>query len=122
MPEINAAQGSRLASIRPAVTTDQLAFTATLDTEITRLLVCNNTAGAVAFRVYHVPAGGSPGLDNALYYDKTIAANDSFDFSIGAANAGIHLKTAEMLYVKTGTANALGFQVYGVTASIAPGA
>lgn len=119
---IDGAQGSRLNTvIRPATTGETVAFVATLDTEITRVFVCNNTAGAVAFRLYHVPEGGVAGLDNALYYDKAVAANDTFTLGGDTNNGGIQLKTGESIVVRTATSNALGFHLYGVTASIAPG-
>lgn len=117
---LSAAQGSRLASVRPANTSDTLAFTATLDTEVTRVYVCNTSANARTFRLHHVNAGGSVSLDNALYYDKALAANDSFELFSDAPNSGLQLKTGDMLYVRSSNANDLAFNIYGVTADIAP--
>lgn len=118
---IGAAQGSRLASVRPTNTADTLLFTATLDTEVTLAFITNVTAGALAFRLHHVVEGGSVSLDNALYYDHAIAANDTFKEFVASANAGIQLKTGDALWVRSSSANGIAFNVYGVTASIAPG-
>lgn len=118
---VEAAQGSRLFSNRPAGTGDTLAFTAVMDTEVTRMFICNTTALAAAFRVYHCLAGDAPGVNNALFYDKQVAANDTYLLASDATNSGIQLKVGDTIYIKSGTGGALGFQAYGVTASIAPG-
>lgn len=112
--------GSRLASTRPAINTDTLAFTASMATEITRGFVVNVDSSAHTFRIYHVPAGGSPGSDNAIYWDKTVAANDTFDLQTSGGNSGIHMAENDMIYVRSNSAALVSFQIYGVTTSIAP--
>ena len=114
-----AAQGLRLASVRPATAADTTAFTAFIDTEITRLFICNTSALARTFRLFHVPAGGAAGLDNALFYDKAVAANDVFNLASDAPNSGIQLKPGDTLGVRSSNANDLAFQVYGVTGRVA---
>lgn len=116
---VQAAQGLRLASVRPANTADTTAFTAFIDTEIMRVVVCNTSAVARTFRLFHVPSGGAAGLDNALFYDKQIAANDTFSLTSDAPNSGIQLKPGDMLGVRSSNANDLAFQVYGVTGRVA---
>lgn len=118
---IGAAEGSRLFSSRPADTAETTVFTASLATELMRLFICNNTGGAITFRVHHVPAGGAAGIDNALWYDKSIAANDTFQFGGDTNNGGIHLEEDDFIVVRASTGNALSFNGYGVTANIAPG-
>lgn len=117
---IDAAQGSRLFSVRPANTSDTDAFEATLQTELTKLFVCNNTGGALTFRLHHVLAGGSASLDNALYYDKSVAANDTLIFGGDTPNGGIHMAEGDKLVVRSSSGNGLAFNGYGVTATIAP--
>jgi len=119
---INAAQGSRLALTTPGDTSNHDVFTAALPTELTRLLVCNVSALAATFRFFHVPFGGSSGSTNALFWDVSIATGATFDFAAGTDNAGPQLAVGDILAVRSGTANALTFNIYGVTASIAPGA
>jgi hypothetical protein len=118
---VEAAQGSRIALLRPANTNAALAFTTTMDTEVTRVFVCNSAASARSFRLYHVLAGASVGLDYALFYDKAVAANDTFEFYGLSTNGGIQLKEGDTLHVRSSNADDLTFHVYGVTASIAPG-
>lgn len=117
---VDAAQGERFFSVIPDGTGDVLAFTATLDTEMTRLYVCNTSSGALTFRLHHVDAGGSVSLGNALFYDKSIPANDTEQVFADATNSGIQLKAGEMIYVRASSADLLAFNGYGVTASIAP--
>lgn len=119
---IEAAQGSRLASVLPTNTSDTTAFTATLDTEVTRMFVTNLTGGALTFRVHHVPSGQAVANQYALYYDHALAANDTFELFSDATNSGIQLKEGDFLSVRSSSGNGIAFNMYGVTASIAPGA
>jgi hypothetical protein len=115
------AQGSKLAQIQPGDTSDTLAFTAVIQTEITRILVCNTAGSARTFRIFHADSGDSFSVDNALFYDYAIAAHDTVIIATDAPNAGIALQIGELLGVQASAADELTFTVYGVTASIAPG-
>lgn len=116
----SAAQGSRLASVLPGTTADTLLFTATMDTEVTRIFVCNVSGGAAAADLYHVQAGATLSLADAIFFNKSVAAGDTLQVFADATNSGIQLKAGDELWC-AGPANALAFNVYGVTASIAPG-
>lgn len=118
----DAAQGSRLASLRPLTGGDELLFTATLDTEVTRLFVANVDPAASSMRLHHVVAGGSVSQDNALVFDLVVApASEPVQIFADTANAGIQLKAGDTLWVRSSTGGRLAFNLYGVTASIAPG-
>lgn len=117
---IDAAQGSRLFSVRPADTAEATAFTASIQTELTKLFVCNNTAAPLAFRLWHVTNGDVSSLTNAIYYDKAVPANDTVIFGGDTPNGGIHLEEGDFLVVRSASANGLAFNGYGVTATIAP--
>ena len=119
---IGAAEGSRLFMSRPSDTNNATVLTVTVNTELTKLLICNNTGSGVAFRLYHVPSGGTAGLDNVLWYDKQVAANDTFIFGGDTNNGGIHLEEGDSIVIRSATGDALGFHGYGVTANIAPSA
>ncbi len=80
------APSSLLAQVRPSNTTAATAFTASLRTEITRILVANTSASAATLRLFH--------LDGA----------------------GITLLPSGTLGVRSGTGNALTFNVYGTVA------
>lgn len=114
------ASGSRLVSVSPAATTNTPVFTATLETEITRMLVANRNAGAAAIRVYHVRAGETLADSDALYYDVSVAANSFLDFATQAPGGGIHLEIGDTLHVRASTTG-VNFNIYGVSTSIAPG-
>lgn len=116
------ASGARLFSSLPANTSDTLVFTATVPTELTRLVVCNVTAGAATYRLWHVPEGtvGGPVAAHALRYDVSVAAAGFSELMIGGPNGAVHLGEGDMIYVRSGTASALAFNGYGVSADIAP--
>ncbi len=116
---IDGAQGSRLASIQPAAATIESAFVATMDTEVGRIFVCN-TSGATTFRIYHSPPGTvAPLAVEALYFDAAIGANETVDIVASSTNCGIQLKEGDILFVRSGSGN-VAFNIYGVTADIAP--
>lgn len=66
-----------LAQINPAATTATTLYTVStgVDTEVTRLYVCNQAGGAGTFRVAVVRANETLGAKSYLYYDTAIAAN-----------------------------------------------
>ncbi len=117
----SAAQGSRLASVLPGTTADTLLFTATMDTEVTRLFVCNVSGGAAVMDLYHVDDGGIVAAACALFFNQSIAAGATLQVFADAPNSGIQLKAGDELWGNSSVASALAFNLYGVTASIAPG-
>jgi hypothetical protein len=51
--------------------------------------VCNTTAGALGVYIHLVPSGGVADTTNALYYNKTVAANDVLRWNgVQIMNAG----------------------------------
>lgn len=109
------APGSLLAQVRPANTTATAGLTAAMQTEVRRIFVCNNTGSAVAFRLHHDVGGSTYDQSNALYYDKTVPANDSIVIE-SDAGGGIGLAESDTLGVRTATGDALTFSFYGYTA------
>jgi hypothetical protein len=74
---------------------------ATLDAIIRHIHIANKTGGAVSFRLY-IGATGANAAGTELFYDKSVAANDVFDyycarrltsttFLVGGASAGTAL-------------------------------
>lgn len=116
------AQGERLASLRPLTGSDELLFTTTLDTEVTRLFITNVDASDADMRLHHVAAGDAVSQDNALYYDFTVATGTTLQIFADAPNSGIQLKEGDALWVRSSTGGRLAFNMYGVTASQYPGA
>lgn len=114
------AKGSLLGQVAPVDLNAISGFTATLDTEVTRIAVCNTTGTAATFRLFHDVGGTAYAVGNALYYDKSVPANDTVWITSDSIGSGIHLLATDSLGVRTGTADALTFSIYGVTADLAP--
>ncbi len=56
---------------------------------VKELNIANTTSGAIAVRVFLVPAAGTAGTTNALLYDAAVAANDALQYNgIQVLNAG----------------------------------
>ena len=75
------------------------------------LVVCNRTIGALTFRVAVRVGGAAIDDKHYIYYDKSVAANDSF-----TAVLGLTLNESDVVSVY---ASALGltFNLYGVETS-----
>ncbi len=112
------ASGSQIAQNRPSGTSAVSAFTADLVTEITLIVVCNTTASAAEFSVYHDDDGSTFTQATALHYAQTIGANETLYLGSEYAGAGMTIKPDGQLGVQTNTANALTFTVYGVTEEV----
>ena len=111
------ANGSLLAQERPSGTTDTTAFTAQMRTEITCIYICNSTGSAVSARIFHDDDGSTYSQANALFYDKSIPANDTLVILTEGIGSVATLKKDGTIGIRTGTANALTFSIYGVTES-----
>lgn len=114
------ASGSLLAQVRPGVTTAVEAFAATLRTEVMRIVVCNTTGSAANFSLFHDDAGGSTfDQTTALHYVQSVPANSTIEIVADAIGGGIMLNIDGQIGVQSGTASALTYSIYGVTANIA---
>lgn len=87
--------------------------------EITAICVCNSTGSAATFRIHHDVAGSTYDESNALYFDKSVPANDSLWIRAESMGAGISLAKSDTLGVRSDTGDALTFSVYGAGAQIA---
>ena len=100
-----------LGQTRPGNTTAAAGYTAVVQTEITSVLVCNTSSSSAKFRLFHDEGGSSYDQTNALFYDAVIAAGQTV--SIHAEEHGLGLEAADTLGVRTDTASALTFSIYG---------
>jgi hypothetical protein len=73
-----------------------------------QLVVCNQTANAVSFRASVAIAGATDATSQYLFYDVTVDANDTLFFDLG-----ITLATTDVVRIKTNTASALSFTLFG---------
>jgi len=100
----------KLASSRPADTTEAQLYAVPAATEIDAVLrICNQTSNAVDCRVAHTTAGhGDVAADNDdwLYYDKQVPANETIEISI-------HANATETVRVRSATGDALSFGLSG---------
>lgn len=102
-----------LGQLAAAATTTETLYTVPSLTQTTcsSLVVCNRTAGAIAFRISVHVAGAGADDKQYLYYDKSAAANDTFSAVLG-------LTLGEGDVVKTYAASTgLTFNLFGVETS-----
>ena len=71
------------------------------------LVVCNRGSVDTKFRVAIIPNGGSLSLENYLYYDVILAANDTF-----VATIGLSLATGDSVSVYSTDAT-ISFNLFG---------
>jgi len=69
--------------------------------------VCNRAATAATFRVSVSVGGGATATKDYIYYDVTVAGNDTFAFTFGAT-----LAATDKVRVYGSTAN-LSFNLFG---------
>jgi hypothetical protein len=102
-----------LGQIAAAATTPETLYTVPnlAQTTTSSLVICNRTAGALTYRV-SVRVNGA-GTDNKqyLFYDKSLAANDSF-----AAILGLTLNQGDVVATYA-SATGLTFSLFGVETS-----
>jgi hypothetical protein len=93
----------------PGATTLTTLYTvpAATSTACSSIVVCNRSATATSFRIAVRPAGGAISNEMYLYYDVTIAGNDTF-----IATIGISLATTDKVDVYA-TLATLSFNLFG---------
>ena len=108
--------GKQLAQARPANTNAVSVYapdTADMATEIRMINIANTTGSAATFRLFHDEDGTTYDETTALFFDKSIAANDSFTETYEEGAIWMR-NTAGNLAFRTGTNNALTITVYGI--------
>ena len=86
--------------------------------DVKGLTVRRGNADAISdatFAIYHDDDGTTYSEATAIVFGATCPANGVIDFGFEAAGGGITIAPGGSLGVKTGTANAITFSVYGVT-------
>jgi hypothetical protein len=101
----------QLGQLRPANTTAASLFSpaAAAPYETAHLCICNTTAHAADASVFHDIDGTTYDETTALLFGKSVDANDYIILDVGIAD----YKEAGNIAVKTGTADALTFTLYG---------
>ena len=98
-----------LGQIVPSAATLTTLYTvgAATSTVVSSLVVCNQSSITTSFRVAIRPAGAAIAPAHYIYYDVTIAGNDTFIFT-----GGITLATTDVISVYA-TLATLSFSAYG---------
>ena len=97
----------------PAATTTTTLYTAPnlAQTTISSFVACNRNAGAQTFRLSAHVEGAVASDKQYLFYDKSVAANDTLTVVIG-----LTLNQADVLKVYASTAD-MSFNLFGVETS-----
>lgn len=93
----------------PSATTLTPLYTvpASTSTVVSSVSVCNRSATATSFRIAIRPAGAGISNEHYLYYDVTIAGNDTF-----VATIGMSLEETDVISVYA-TLATLSFNAFG---------
>jgi len=67
-----------ITNFQVAATTGSAAFTASAETAVTTIHICNKTDGDGTIDVYVVPNGGSVSANHLIYSQLTIKARDTY--------------------------------------------
>lgn len=114
----NNASGSLLAQYSAADALANVVFTApaSLQVEVTRVIICNTSASPVAASLFHDDTGGAGlGTANALLFAKAIPANDYLDLRIEGVNGGLHVSKGGRLGFTDASSGDLTISIYGIT-------
>jgi len=97
----------------PTATTETDLYTvpATTSTVCSSISICNRGATQTTFRVSISQGGGVTANKDYLYYDVTLAGNDTF-----VATIGVTLATTDVVRIYSGNAS-LSFQLFGTEIS-----
>jgi len=97
----------------PSATTETALYTvpAGTSTVCSSLSICNRGTTQTTFRISISAAGAATANKDYLYYDVTLAGNDTF-----IATIGVTLATTDKIRVYSGNAN-LSFQLFGTEIS-----
>ncbi len=98
-----------LGQLDPSATTTTTLYTVPdmTQTTISSIVAANRTGSAITFRLSVHVAGAGADDKQFIFYDKSVAANDSFSIVIG-----ITLNQADVLKVYTSASN-MSFNVFG---------
>ena len=93
----------------PSTTTETTLYTvpASTSTICSSISICNRGGTQTTFRVSVSQGGGATANKDYLYYDVTLAGNDTF-----IATIGITLATTDVIRVYSGNSS-LSFQLFG---------
>jgi hypothetical protein len=97
----------------PSATTETALYTvpASTSTVCSSLSICNRGGTQTTFRISFSQGGGATANKDYLYYDVTLAGNDTF-----VATIGVTLSSTDVVRVYSGNSS-LSFQLFGTEIS-----
>ena len=110
-------QGSQLAQIQPSASAST-AFTATLRTEVTRIMVCNVSGSGATFDIYHDDDGTTFDGTTALFWQANIPSNSTVEVLSETLGSGVMMARGGSIGVKASINQSLTFTLYGVTEAV----
>ena len=101
-----------LAQLRPADTNAASLYSPpdNTSTELTKLVICNQTGSSVTFRLFLDDNGTTYDQSTALFYDQSISANLTWTEDLRGWGMN---DTSGNLAVRSGTSSALTFTLFG---------
>lgn len=76
---------------------------------VSTITVCNITLASATFRIAVRPAGATIANQHWISYDVPVAGSDSVSLTLG-----VTIAATDVVTVRSGTANALAFSLFGV--------
>ena len=99
-------------------TTAEAVYTAPVDTEITRIVIVNTSAGAATFRLHIDRTGGDIfNATNAIAWDINVPLADRF-VDVSDPGSGYIVETGGVLAFQASAADALTLSIFGFTDNI----
>lgn len=102
----------RLGALRPANTNEAELYLVPADTEaVVTITICNQTGGALTYRVAHTDASGAATSEDWIAYDVAISPNSTHQIT------GRCMAAANSIRVRASAADSISFQADGVEIS-----
>ncbi len=113
--------GSLLAQYTAADANANTVYTApsNLRVEITRVVICNTTAGAGAASFFHDDDGTTYNNSTALMFGENVAANSRVELFTQGPNGGFHVSKGGTIGFTDSLAGGLTISIYGITQNTA---
>jgi hypothetical protein len=115
--ELNAS-GSLLAQYQAADASaaSVLSADASLQIEVTRIIIANTSASGVAASLFQDDSGSASFTTaTALMYAKSVPANDYLEFLTQGPNGGIHLRKGGSIGFTDASSGDLTISIYGIS-------
>ena len=112
----NYAPGSLLSQLQDLSASAQVAYSATLHTEIQHICVCCTLTAGARFDIYHDDgAGNRYSAGTSLFFNKAIAGLETILIGSDYPGTGLTVKTGGSLGIKSNITGACTFSIYGTT-------